>query len=78
MRQPYVGVFVKKDDENKHESVTSLDEVYNVGSFAQILEMRDLGAIIELVLCKRLAFLIDKKFIKKSTLSQLYVFYSFS
>jgi len=50
MRQPYVGVFVKKDDENKAESITSLDEIYNVGSFAHILEMRDLGTMIELIL----------------------------
>uniref|UniRef100_A0A914Z1S4 Lon protease homolog, mitochondrial n=1 Tax=Panagrolaimus superbus TaxID=310955 RepID=A0A914Z1S4_9BILA len=50
MRQPYVGVFVKKDDENKNESVGSLDEIYNVGSFAQILEMRDGGSVLELVL----------------------------
>lgn len=50
MRQPYVGVFVKKDDENKSESVASLDEIYSVGSFAHILEMRDLGTMIELIL----------------------------
>uniref|UniRef100_A0A183VAQ1 Lon N-terminal domain-containing protein n=1 Tax=Toxocara canis TaxID=6265 RepID=A0A183VAQ1_TOXCA len=50
MRQPYVGVFVKKDDENKAESVASLADLYPVGSFAQIIEMRDLGAVIELIL----------------------------
>lgn len=49
MRQPYVGVFIKKDDENKAESVASLDEIYQVGSFAQILEMRDLGTMVELI-----------------------------
>ncbi|TKR63399.1 hypothetical protein L596_027235 [Steinernema carpocapsae] len=48
--QPYVGVFVKKDDENKSETVSSLSEVYNVGAFAQILEMRDQGSVVELVL----------------------------
>ncbi|KAH7727604.1 ATP-dependent protease La family protein [Aphelenchoides avenae] len=52
MRQPYVGVFVKKDDENKAEAVASLNELYSVGSFAQIVEMRDLGQgqVIELIL----------------------------
>uniref|UniRef100_A0A7E4UVC6 Lon protease homolog, mitochondrial n=1 Tax=Panagrellus redivivus TaxID=6233 RepID=A0A7E4UVC6_PANRE len=50
MRQPYVGVFVKKDDENKDESVRNISELYEVGSFAQILEMRDLGSVVELVL----------------------------
>uniref|UniRef100_A0A1I8ACN6 Lon protease homolog, mitochondrial n=1 Tax=Steinernema glaseri TaxID=37863 RepID=A0A1I8ACN6_9BILA len=50
LRQPYVGVFVKKDDENKNETVSSLSELYPVGSFAQILEMRDQGTVVELVL----------------------------
>ncbi|KAK0427714.1 hypothetical protein QR680_010385 [Steinernema hermaphroditum] len=50
LRQPYVGVFVKKDDENKSETVSSLSEVYSVGAFAQILEMRDQGTVVELVL----------------------------
>lgn len=31
----------------------SLGEVYSVGSFAQIVEMRDLGAVIELILSAR-------------------------
>ncbi|VDK44271.1 unnamed protein product [Anisakis simplex] len=50
MRQPYVGVFVKKDDDSKAESVMSLSDLYSVGSFAQIIEMRDLGSVIELIL----------------------------
>uniref|UniRef100_A0A0N5A8M5 Lon protease homolog, mitochondrial n=1 Tax=Syphacia muris TaxID=451379 RepID=A0A0N5A8M5_9BILA len=50
MRQPYVGVFVKKDDENKAETVASLSDLYSVGSFAQIIEFRDLGAIVEVIL----------------------------
>ncbi|VDD85808.1 unnamed protein product, partial [Enterobius vermicularis] len=50
MRQPYVGVFVKKDDENKAETVSSLSDLYPVGSFAQIIEFRDLGAIVEVIL----------------------------
>ncbi|VDM62339.1 unnamed protein product [Angiostrongylus costaricensis] len=50
LKQPYVGVFVKEDDENKEEVVTSLSQLYNVGCFAQIIEMRDHGKILELVL----------------------------
>uniref|UniRef100_A0A0N5BV13 Lon protease homolog, mitochondrial n=1 Tax=Strongyloides papillosus TaxID=174720 RepID=A0A0N5BV13_STREA len=50
LRHPYVGVFVKKDDENRSESVESMKDLYNVGSFAQIIEMRDTGNVIELVL----------------------------
>ncbi|KAJ1374700.1 Lon protease mitochondrial [Parelaphostrongylus tenuis] len=50
LKQPYVGVFVKQDDENKEEVVSSLSQLYNVGCFAQIIEMRDHGKILELVL----------------------------
>uniref|UniRef100_A0A0N4ZID6 Lon protease homolog, mitochondrial n=1 Tax=Parastrongyloides trichosuri TaxID=131310 RepID=A0A0N4ZID6_PARTI len=50
LRHPYVGVFVKKDDENRLESVESMKDLYHVGSFAQIIEMRDTGSVIELVL----------------------------
>ena len=43
LNHPYVGLFVKKDDENNKEVVQSPDEIYPIGSFAQILEMQDLG-----------------------------------
>lgn len=42
LNQPYVGIFMKKDEDNKHEIVTKLSDVYEVGSFAQIQEMQDL------------------------------------
>ncbi|EGT60405.1 hypothetical protein CAEBREN_22196 [Caenorhabditis brenneri] len=50
LKQPYAGVFVKRDDENKEETITSLSEVYPTGSFVQIIEVRDNGSILELVL----------------------------
>uniref|UniRef100_A0A915PSC6 Lon protease homolog, mitochondrial n=1 Tax=Setaria digitata TaxID=48799 RepID=A0A915PSC6_9BILA len=50
MRQPYVGVFMKKNDENDSETVESLSELHAVGSFAQINVMGDNGDKIELVL----------------------------
>ncbi|CAJ0927688.1 unnamed protein product, partial [Mesorhabditis belari] len=50
LRQPYVGVFVKKDNEDRREVVNSLGDIYNVGTFAHILEMRDQGNCLELVL----------------------------
>ena len=34
---------VKKDDENTREVVKNVDEIYPIGSFAQIVEMQDLG-----------------------------------
>ncbi|ULU13068.1 hypothetical protein L3Y34_015931 [Caenorhabditis briggsae] len=50
LKQPYAGVFVKKDDENKEETIVSLSEVYPTGSFVQIIEVRDQGSVLELVL----------------------------
>ncbi|CAI4221214.1 unnamed protein product [Auanema sp. JU1783] len=50
LRQPYCGVFVKKDDENKDETVTSISQIHSVGTFVQIIEMRDHGKVLELVL----------------------------
>lgn len=50
LKQPYAGVFVKRDDENKEETITSLSEVYPTGSFVQIIEVRDQGSVLELVL----------------------------
>uniref|UniRef100_A0A0K0EES4 Lon protease homolog, mitochondrial n=1 Tax=Strongyloides stercoralis TaxID=6248 RepID=A0A0K0EES4_STRER len=50
LRHPYVGVFVKTNDEDRSEAVESMKDVYHVGSFAQIIEMRDTGSVIELIL----------------------------
>jgi Lon-like ATP-dependent protease len=49
LNQPYVGVFLKKDDENKGDLVQKLSDVYNIGTFAQIQEMQDLGDKLRLV-----------------------------
>lgn len=49
LNQPYVGIFLKKDEDNKHEIVAKLSDVYEVGSFAQIQEMQDLGDKLRLV-----------------------------
>lgn len=49
LNQPYVGVFLKKSEENESEIVQNLDEVYNIGTFAQIHEVQDLGNRLRLV-----------------------------
>lgn len=50
LNQPYVGIFLKKDDENKAEVVQKLSDIHEFGSFAQIQEMQDLGDKLRLVL----------------------------
>lgn len=49
LNQPYVGVFMKKDNDNEAEIVEKLDDVYKVGTFAQILELQDLGDKLRMV-----------------------------
>ncbi|XP_044735825.1 lon protease homolog, mitochondrial isoform X2 [Chrysoperla carnea] len=49
LNQPYCGIFLKKSDENDSDVITKLDEVYSVGTFAQIHEMQDLGDRLRLV-----------------------------
>ena len=36
LNQPYAGIFMKKDEDNEQEVVQKLDDVYPVGTFAQI------------------------------------------
>jgi len=50
LNQPYCGIFVKKDDENTEEVVESLSDLYSTGTFAQIVELQDLGKRLRMVL----------------------------
>lgn len=49
LAQPYVGVFLKRDDNNEADVVESLDEIYHTGTFAQIHEMQDLGDKLRMI-----------------------------
>ncbi|XP_055696012.1 lon protease homolog, mitochondrial isoform X2 [Lutzomyia longipalpis] len=49
LNQPYAGVFLKRNDDNENEVVENLSDIYNVGTFAQIQEMQDLGDKLRLV-----------------------------
>ncbi|XP_040565810.1 lon protease homolog, mitochondrial [Lepeophtheirus salmonis] len=50
LNQPYVGIFVKKEDDSMRETIRSMDEVYHVGTFGQIMELQDLGERLRMVL----------------------------
>ena len=50
LNQPYCGIFVKKNDDNSSEVVDSLDDLYPVGTFAQIVELQDLGSKVRMVM----------------------------
>lgn len=49
LNQPYVGIFLKKEEDNKHELVQKLSDIYETGTFAQIQELQDLGDKLRLV-----------------------------
>ncbi|XP_060526434.1 lon protease homolog, mitochondrial isoform X2 [Cylas formicarius] len=49
LNQPYCGIFLKKNAEDESEVVNNADDVYNVGVFAQIHEMQDLGDRLRMV-----------------------------
>ncbi|XP_077299700.1 lon protease homolog, mitochondrial isoform X2 [Arctopsyche grandis] len=49
LNQPYAGIFLKKNDENEKDVVSDLDEIHNIGTFAQIHEMQDMGDKLRLV-----------------------------
>ncbi|KAK7595172.1 hypothetical protein V9T40_001605 [Parthenolecanium corni] len=47
--QPYAGVFLRRDKENKSAIVNDLSEIYDVGTFVQIHELQDLGNKLRMV-----------------------------
>lgn len=49
LNQPYAGIFLKKNDENEKDVVSDLNEIHNIGTFAQIHEMQDMGDKLRLV-----------------------------
>ena len=50
LNQPYAGIFVKRDDDNQAEVVADLKELYSIGTFAQIVELQDLGSRLRMVI----------------------------
>nr|XP_027204630.1 lon protease homolog, mitochondrial-like [Dermatophagoides pteronyssinus] len=49
LRQPYAGIFMKRNDNDMAEVVRSLDDIYPVGTFVQIHELQDLGDRIRII-----------------------------
>nr|XP_011450397.2 lon protease homolog, mitochondrial isoform X2 [Crassostrea gigas] len=54
LNQPYAGVFLKKSDSNEADCVTSLDDIYKIGTFVQIAELQDMKTKVRLIVnCHR-------------------------
>lgn len=48
--KPYVGVFLKKNEEHTGDTIEKLEDIYNVGSFCQVTEFREIEGKLRLVL----------------------------
>lgn len=49
LAMPYAGAFLKKDDSNEAEVISSFDDIYDVGTFVQITELHDIGDRIRMI-----------------------------
>jgi Lon-like ATP-dependent protease len=49
LNAPWIGVFMRKEENREDDLVKSLDEVYDIGSFTQIHEIQDLGDRLRMV-----------------------------
>lgn len=49
LRQPYAGLFVKRDKTNENETVEKLSDIYDVGTFCKIQEFQDLGDKLRMI-----------------------------
>ena len=66
LNQPYAGIFVKRDDDNQTEVVASMDELYSIGTFAQIVELQDLGSRLRMVLMAHRRILLTEQHVDES------------
>ncbi|KAJ2949553.1 hypothetical protein O0L34_g15472 [Tuta absoluta] len=64
LNQPYVGIFLRKTDDEKSDVVSSLDELHHVGVFAQIHEMQDMDYKLRLVVMAHRRIKITGQFIE--------------
>lgn len=47
--EPYVGIFLKRETATDDDVVPSLDDIYDIGTFAQIHEVHDMGDTLKMV-----------------------------
>lgn len=49
LMQPYAGAFLRKDDKES-ETISSLDEIYETGTFVQVQEMHETGDKLRMII----------------------------
>lgn len=71
LNQPYAGLFLKKDDDNDSEVMSSVEDIHPVGTFVQIHEMQDLGNRLRLIVMGhrriKITGLLPEEDLKKSS-----------
>ncbi|XP_050665088.1 lon protease homolog, mitochondrial [Leptidea sinapis] len=64
LNQPYIGIFLRKKEDDKSDIVSSLDDLHDVGVFAQIHEMQDMEYKLRLVVMAHRRIKITGQFIE--------------
>lgn len=65
LNQPYVGIFLRKKEDEKSDIVSSLEDVHEVGVFAQIHEMQDMDYKLRLVVMAHRRIKITGQFVEE-------------
>ncbi|CAH2087248.1 unnamed protein product [Euphydryas editha] len=65
LNQPYVGIFLRKKEDDKSDVVENLDDLHQVGVFAQIHEMQDMDYKLRLVVMAHRRIKITGQFIEE-------------
>ncbi|CAH2982300.1 unnamed protein product [Chilo suppressalis] len=65
LNQPYVGIFLRKKEDEKSDVVSNLDDLHQVGVFAQIHEMQDMDYKLRLVVMAHRRIKITGQFIEE-------------
>ncbi|CAH4023235.1 unnamed protein product [Pieris brassicae] len=64
LNQPYIGIFLRKKEDEKTDVVSNLDDLHQVGVFAQIHEMQDMDFKLRLVVMAHRRIKITGHFIE--------------
>ncbi|XP_038221306.1 lon protease homolog, mitochondrial isoform X1 [Zerene cesonia] len=64
LNQPYIGIFLRKKEDEKSDVVSNLDDLHQVGVFAQIHEMQDMDFKLRLVVMAHRRIKITGQFIE--------------
>ncbi|CAH0757917.1 unnamed protein product [Diatraea saccharalis] len=65
LNQPYVGIFLRKKEDEKSDVVSNLEDLHQVGVFAQIHEMQDMDYKLRLVVMAHRRIKITGQFVEE-------------